>query len=233
MPQDAQGKKGWEANPPRDWGEEQACRVALEVRRLRKGRGAAQWLANRTRELGFEVSRSVISDLEVGRRRYVTVAELIILARALDTAPIALLYPHPYYREGRIAVLPTPEEREPRELEKIVAVQWFSGVAGLYLYDLGLSDVDQMNYGSQLQGLKRARVVFALRDKLAEEEGLYRALIDQADRKGRSPELDDKIDKADAEMRYLRGRIDEELTLGARDLTAESYDEMFGQSDGR
>lgn len=75
--------------PPRNWAEEQAHRIALEIRRLR-GKRSAQWLADRTSELGSPVSRSVISDLEVGRRRHIAVAELVVIARALDT-PASLL----------------------------------------------------------------------------------------------------------------------------------------------
>ncbi len=86
------GPKDWWT--PRDWGEEQALRVVQEVHRLRKPR-SAQWLANQTKELGYEITRSVIADLENGRRRHITVAELIVLAYALDTAPIALLFPAP------------------------------------------------------------------------------------------------------------------------------------------
>ncbi|OBJ00360.1 hypothetical protein A5660_25030 [Mycobacterium alsense] len=91
-PQSTTTKRWW---APRNWSEEQALRVAQEVYRLRGSR-SAQWLANRTAELGHEVSRSLIADLENGRRRYVTVAELMVLAYALDTAPIALFYPPPY-----------------------------------------------------------------------------------------------------------------------------------------
>ena len=90
-PQTAGPKTWWE---PRDWGEEQALRVIQEVHRLRKPH-SAQWLANQTKELGHEVTRSVIADLENGRRRYVTIAELTVLAYALNTAPIALLFPPP------------------------------------------------------------------------------------------------------------------------------------------
>src|SRR5260370_22197613 len=86
MPQD------WE---PNDWGEQQASRVAREITRLR-GSNSAQWLSDRTDELGHRVSRSVIADMENGRRRYITAAELIVLAAALETAPVALLYPAPY-----------------------------------------------------------------------------------------------------------------------------------------
>ena len=84
------GPKAWWA--PRDWGEEQALRVIQEVHRLRKPR-SAQWLADQTKELGYEVTRSVIADLENGRRRYVTIAELLILAKALGVEPLSLLFP--------------------------------------------------------------------------------------------------------------------------------------------
>lgn len=113
MPQ--KEKKWW---VPTDWGEEQALRVAQEVRRLRGSR-SAQWLADQTAELGHPVSRSVIADLENGRRRYVTTAELVILAVALNTTPIALMYPGPY-RET-IQAMPN------LEVPGIWAVQWFSG----------------------------------------------------------------------------------------------------------
>ncbi|WP_157680196.1 hypothetical protein [Mycobacterium dioxanotrophicus] len=166
-PQKPKQKPNWTEVPPRDWAEEQAHRVALEVSRLR-GKRTGQWLADRTRELGYPLTRAVISDIEVGRRRYVTTAELIVLARALDTAPIALLYPAPY--RDTIQILPTPEGGQPRDFQKIVAVQWFSGdpkptldlpdnsaQPELTLDALGLSMVDQMNYDSHLLALTRAR----------------------------------------------------------------------------
>lgn len=89
------GPKDWWV--PRDWAEEQALRVAKTVRLLREHGGegprSAQWLADRTKELGHEISRSVIADLENGRRRHVTCAELIMLAAALEITPLELLYP--------------------------------------------------------------------------------------------------------------------------------------------
>jgi hypothetical protein len=105
---------------PKDWAEEQARRVASEVNRLR-GDNSTQWLSDRTQDAGYRVSRSVIADLENGRRRYVTAAELIMLAVALDTTPIALLYPGPDYMEN-IQVMPD------MILPKIWALQWFSGL---------------------------------------------------------------------------------------------------------
>lgn len=109
MPQD------WE---PQDWAEQQASRVAREIIRLRDKR-SAQWLSDETERLGYRVSRAVIADLENGRRKYVTTAELTVLAVALDTAPIALLFP-PSYDEV-IEILPG------FPYAKLTAVEAFSG----------------------------------------------------------------------------------------------------------
>jgi hypothetical protein len=103
---------------PQDWGEDQAVRVAQEVRRLRDPR-SAQWLSDRTAELGYCVTRSVIADLENGRRRYVTTAELCALAWALKVPPIRLLYPE--LPDGAVEVVPGVEK------PSIEAAMWFSG----------------------------------------------------------------------------------------------------------
>ncbi|MDO3110283.1 hypothetical protein P5V39_21115 [Mycobacteroides abscessus subsp. abscessus] len=60
----------------------------------------------------------MISDLENGRRRYVTTAELAILAAALDTSPATLMYPGPY--RDSVEFLPG------RSVSEFDAVQWFS-----------------------------------------------------------------------------------------------------------
>lgn len=88
-----------------------------------RGKRSAQWLAERANEIGgLKMTRQMIADLEGGRRRYVTTAELIALAAALNVPPILLLYPGPDYGEY-IDVLPG------RSARKIDAVQWFSGIA--------------------------------------------------------------------------------------------------------
>lgn len=103
-----------------DWAESQAAVIAQEVRRLR-GKRSAQWLSDQTQELGYVVSRSVITDLENGRRKYVTTAELVVLARALNTIPIALMFPPQY--GASFVVLPNMVN----PVSGILALQWFSG----------------------------------------------------------------------------------------------------------
>lgn len=160
----AQDKPNWTDVPPRNWEEEQAHRVAQEIRRLRDKR-SAQWLADRTNECGFAVSRTVISDLENGRRRYVTTAELVIFSVVLDTAPAALVYPASYW--DKIQVFPTPPAGEPIEVPKLWAVQWFSGLLRT-ISDVPFDDGDghlvRMNpdYDANLKPLERARRAFAL-----------------------------------------------------------------------
>ncbi|NKY17516.1 DNA-binding protein [Tsukamurella spumae] len=111
-----------------DWASEQAKRVGKKINDLR-GKRSAQWLSDRTDQLGMRVARTTISELETGRRKHVTVAELSVLAAALDTAPVALLYPGPY--DAPVDVLP---EVRVTELD---AVQWFSGVRTIaYARDL-------------------------------------------------------------------------------------------------
>lgn len=102
------------------WEAEQATRIGTAVKDLR-GKRTGQWLADRTAELGMKMTRQTITDLENGRRRYVTTAELAVLAAALNTAPIALLYPGPYNQQ--IEVLPGVDW--PRQID---AAQWFSGI---------------------------------------------------------------------------------------------------------
>jgi len=76
----------------KDWAAAQAARIGSEIRRLRGSR-SEQWLSDRTDALGYRVECATISELESNQRNGVSTAELTILAKALDTAPIALLYP--------------------------------------------------------------------------------------------------------------------------------------------
>lgn len=77
----------------------------------------AQALANRCAELGHPLDRSVIAKLEKGFRQTVTVADLLVLARALEVPPVTLLFP---LDEAEVEVLPG-------ELRPMwSAVQWFA-----------------------------------------------------------------------------------------------------------
>ncbi len=102
----------------RSWAEDTTDRIAAAVKALR-GTRSAQWLADRTADLGHPISRTAISNLEVGRKRSVDVPELVVLARALGVPPLLLLYPE--LPAGEVEVLPG------HRTSSWSAAQWFAG----------------------------------------------------------------------------------------------------------
>lgn len=80
-----------------EWSRELVALIGREVQRLRKDNTrklTAQQLADLVTELGTPMTRTTVSDLENGRRgAYLTVPELISLARALDIPPGLLTFP--------------------------------------------------------------------------------------------------------------------------------------------
>lgn len=122
------------------WELEHAHRIGKEVQRLRKlANLTAQQLGDRTDELGLKMTRQAISDLENGRRRYVTTAELIILSAALNTSPVTLLFPGPYDRQTNL--LPK------QEVIEFDAAQWFSGLG--YYRTIGLLEEGEENFEAE------------------------------------------------------------------------------------
>jgi transcriptional regulator with XRE-family HTH domain len=108
----------------RDWAAELTRVVAEGVRRYRKARNlTAQQLADRCTELGLSFNRSVIANLESGRRPLVTLAELLALARALEVPPVLLVTPL-----GHAETITVPPGRNVGVWD---AFQWFVGEARL------------------------------------------------------------------------------------------------------
>ncbi|MFJ2964259.1 helix-turn-helix domain-containing protein [Streptomyces collinus] len=108
----------------KDFNRRIAERVGRLVANAREGFGGrrmtAQALANRTAELGHPLDRSVIAKLEKGFRQTVTVADLLVLARALDVPPVTLLFP---VAEAEVEVLPGDVKG------MWPALQWFAAEA--------------------------------------------------------------------------------------------------------
>lgn len=67
----------------------------------------------------MKVSRSAISELESGKRRSISVAELLVLAAALDQPPALLLFPP--YPDGHVRPVPGAE------VTAYDAVEWVGG----------------------------------------------------------------------------------------------------------
>ncbi|MDM2549944.1 helix-turn-helix transcriptional regulator [Mycobacteroides abscessus] len=76
---------------PSDWSSQLRAHVAAAVQARRKQLDmSAAALADATD--GF-ITRDTIANLESGRKRVIDIAELIVLAKALDVPPVSLLYP--------------------------------------------------------------------------------------------------------------------------------------------
>lgn len=78
-----------------DWNARVTAWVGKQIAdyRARRGGMTAQQLADRCAEVGHEIDRSVIAKIEKGLRKSMSVAELVVIARALNVPPALLLYP--------------------------------------------------------------------------------------------------------------------------------------------
>ncbi|QSM93005.1 helix-turn-helix transcriptional regulator [Mycobacteroides abscessus subsp. abscessus] len=102
-----------------DWQQAQVDRIGEAIKTLRGDR-SAQWLSDATDALGLRVNRSTISDIETGRRKYVALHELVIVAAALGTTPAALVT-FGTVPDGELDLLPG------RTVNGIEAVDWIGG----------------------------------------------------------------------------------------------------------
>lgn len=94
--------------------------IAREIRRHRDRRKlSAQQLADRTEELGLAVPRNVVANLESGRRDTITAAEILIIAAALNVAPIELICPVGF--DEQLELLPG------RFVDPLMASRWVDG----------------------------------------------------------------------------------------------------------
>jgi transcriptional regulator with XRE-family HTH domain len=109
---------------PGSWQASLTAVIADQVRYYRNERRlSAQDLADRCEELGLAIPRPVLSNLETHRRNSVTVAELIVLAAALEVPPILLIAP--------VGRQPTMEILPGQPIGVWDAVLWFIGQAEL------------------------------------------------------------------------------------------------------
>lgn len=80
---------------------------------------SAQQLADQCKELGLTLNRQLISNLENGRRDSVSVAELFVLAKALNVPPLLLTVP--------LGHEPTTEILPGRVGDTWLAAKWITG----------------------------------------------------------------------------------------------------------
>ncbi len=105
-----------------EWADRVMADVAREVRRRRKEmKWSAQELADRCEAIGFPIPRNVIANMESGRRAVLPLVEVMVLAEALYTHPIRLIYPVGYVNE--VQQLPLTYPVKPAE-----AMRWFANL---------------------------------------------------------------------------------------------------------
>lgn len=111
-----------------DWPARVAAQVGERIAYFRasatdaRGRKlTAQALADRCADLGLPLGRPTIAKLEKGLRQSITVAEVAVLAKALNVSPADLIFP--LGKSATVEVLPGQHSGT------WDAVQWFSGFA--------------------------------------------------------------------------------------------------------
>ncbi|MFF0715942.1 helix-turn-helix domain-containing protein [Streptomyces bauhiniae] len=93
-------KKADDEDDVPEWVDQVMSTVAGEVRRRRKELGwSAQDLADKCAEIGHPIPRNVIANMESGRRSNLPLVDVIVLAEALNTPPICLVYPVGYVED--------------------------------------------------------------------------------------------------------------------------------------
>ncbi|MFI6910076.1 helix-turn-helix domain-containing protein [Nonomuraea sp. NPDC050394] len=106
---------------PDDWSVAYTRTVAGNIRAHRERRRmSVQALADRCTALGYPLERTNLNKLESGGRASMSVAELLVLARALDTPPMLLLVP---LHDEPVEILPGVEAPAAE------AAAWLDGTA--------------------------------------------------------------------------------------------------------
>lgn len=168
------------------WTEGVHAGIAAAIRATRGSR-SAQWLADQTAELGHPVTRAQITNYENGRKASLDVADLIVIAAALGTSPVCLVYPGPYGEQ--IAHLPG------LDVSQLQAAQWFSGDAWVSgVGDDWNDSTQQLRLSRLLAEVKRAR---------------HRALLEHT-KAGRQPE--ERSAELAAELAVYDAQINEYTT---------------------
>jgi transcriptional regulator with XRE-family HTH domain len=103
-----------------DWSPRFTARVAEQMRHARKAAGlTVAEAAEACTALGLAIPKTTITNLEIGRRSSIDLAEFLVLAEVYKVPPISLLFP--LDTEASVAVLPD------REVATWEAVAWFTG----------------------------------------------------------------------------------------------------------
>ncbi|MEU8707242.1 helix-turn-helix transcriptional regulator [Streptomyces sp. NPDC048565] len=193
-------KKADDEDDVLEWVDQVMATVAIEVRRRRKELGwSAQDLADKCAEIGHPIPRNVIANMESGRRSNLPLVDVMVLAQALNTPPICLIYPVGYIDD--VQQLPLQDSTSALD-----ALRWFTGEET----ELGADD-DMLRY-FRTHHAAQERLRSARRD---EEYARYHAqTAPNADRKAEAlrsqARAAEAADDAEDRLRRVRAFIEEE-----------------------
>ncbi|MDI3402598.1 helix-turn-helix domain-containing protein [Streptomyces cavernicola] len=183
-----------------EWVDRIKANVAGEVRRRRREMGwSAQDLADRCEELGHPIPRNVIANMESGRRANLPLVDVMVLAAALETYPVCLIFPVGYVKKTQ--ELPFQELVPTWD-----ALRRFTGEEQVLGFDPGL--VPDYEHHASLVHTALAALEEEDRARFAAKTATSRAQQEEAERK-RSTYADQAI-SAKYRLRQLRRELQEE-----------------------
>ncbi|MFD5425245.1 helix-turn-helix domain-containing protein [Streptomyces sp. NPDC127084] len=208
-----------------DWATRLALSIATEVRRHRQRRKmSAQQLSDRCGELGLPIQRSVLANLESGRRTTINVAEVLVLAAALGVPPGELIFP--VGNSPVVEILPG-EKREP-----LAGINWLAGIDSFSGQTSAQATGSLLHARSHEELVGRLNQALAFREiadaRMAEVAQYRQAAQDFADAEAQAAaaqsELNRLDDAADGDAERLSELQKELLALGNRlgDLAREA-----------
>ncbi|MEU3528595.1 helix-turn-helix transcriptional regulator [Streptomyces sp. NPDC038707] len=177
-----------------EWADRIKANVAGEVRRRRKEMGwSAQDLADQCEQLGHPIPRNVIANMESGRRANLPLVDVMVLAAALETYPVCLIFPVGYV--DRTQELPFQDLVPTWD-----ALRRFTGEQDVPMYDAGL--VPDFELHASLVRTALAALEEEDRARFAAKTATSRAQQEEAERK--RTEYADQAISAKYSLRHLR-----------------------------
>lgn len=200
------------------WSRRLSRTIGLVVRRYRVDRGLQVGdLAERTAELGHEVTAQKIYNLETGRRGDPSVADLVAIAAALDVPLVLLLAPldppaAPVHDKALTDYPATVEVLPGRTVAAHEAIAWHSGTE---FPDTADTDERAEDWMASVEVLNLYRLANDLvLDLLADDNGVDGAELDQDERIGALRQLAEtrtRLDERGLPLPELPPGIDDEL----------------------
>ncbi|MFJ4722972.1 helix-turn-helix domain-containing protein [Streptomyces luteogriseus] len=183
-----------------EWADRIKANVAGEVRRRRKEMGwSAQDLADQCERLGHPIPRNVIANMESGRRANLPLVDVMVLAAALETYPICLIFPVGYVE--RTQELPFQDL-----IPTWDALRRFTGEQEMPMYDAGL--VPDFEHHASLVQTALAALEEEEQARFAAKTATSRAQQEEAERQ--RTKYSDQVISAKYTLRHLRRELRED-----------------------